>query len=741
MVSELESINGEVVSIIYSNDDNGYKVMEVENDDGAFVTVGYFHGVAEGEAVILSGKWISHPTYGDQFKAEIFEKVLPATRTAIMRYLSSGIIKGIRKATAAKLVEKFGEDTLKVLETEPHRIAQIKGISMSKAVKMQESYLAQLGSSTLVMFLQNFGISVRTAAKIYKKFGSAAVDIIKSNPYILCEEIEGVGFKTADEVASKLDVSPDNINRVRAGVLYTIRYNTQFGHTYLPRDILTNAAAAMLGVTPDAASFALDALVKDSILVSVSDDGAEKIYIYSHYMSEGYAATKIAELNKYKYKFRTDQIEKQLDIIEKKYKLTFASLQRQAVVSAMQNGVMVITGGPGTGKTTIINAIIDIMHSNGLTVTLTAPTGRAAKRMSQVCSLEAKTIHRLLEASFHGEDNETQFKVNEDCPIESDVVIVDEMSMVDIVLVSHLLRAINSGTRLIMVGDINQLPSVGPGNVLRDIIESGSVEVIRLTEIFRQAQKSLIVTNAHGINNGSYPVLTAKDKDFFFAEVPKASDGANYIAALCSEKLPKAYGITPFDIQVLSPSKKGTAGVLNMNELLRDVLNPPAADKKEHDFGFRLFREGDKVMQIRNNYDIRWTNITTTQLGNGVFNGDVGVISSIRNEFKTLTVMYDDRKVVYDFKDISDELELAYCVTIHKSQGSEFPVVIIPMYDAPHMLVNRNLLYTGVTRAKSLVVLVGRQSVVHAMVDNNREDKRYSGLKKRINDAQTPLPF
>jgi len=381
------------------------------------------------------------------------------------------------------------------------------------------------------------------------------------------------------------------------------------------------------------------------------------------------------------------------------------------------------------------------MHSNGLTVTLTAPTGRAAKRMSQVCSLEAKTIHRLLEASFHGEEGETIFKINEDCPIESDVVIVDEMSMVDIVLVSNLLKAINPGTRLIMVGDINQLPSVGPGNVLRDIIESGTVEVIRLTEIFRQAQKSLIVTNAHGINNGDYPVLTAKDKDFFFAEVPNASEGAKYIASLCSEKLPKAYGLSPFDIQVLSPSKKGTAGVLNMNELLREVINPPAEDKKEYDFGFRLFREGDKVMQIRNNYDIRWTNTTTTRLGNGVFNGDVGVISSIRKEFKSLTVMFDDRKVVYDFKDISDELELAYCVTIHKSQGSEFPVVIIPMYDAPHMLVNRNLLYTGVTRAKSLVVLVGRQSVVHAMVDNNREDKRYSGLKKRIKDAETPLPF
>ncbi len=740
-MSDMESVTGDVVGIIYSNDDNGYKVMEIENDQDSFVAVGYFHGVAEGETVKLSGKWTSHPTYGDQFKAEIFEKILPATRSSIMRYLSSGIVKGIRESTARKLVERFGEDTLRVLEKEPESLSLIKGISISKAMKMHESYLTQLGSSTLVMFLQDCGISVKTAAKIYKKFGSASVEIIKANPYILCEEIDGIGFKTADDVATGLRLEPDNINRVRAGVLYTLKYNTQFGHTYLPKDIIVSSAARLLGVDDDMTRIALDALVKDGILVSVSDEGSDNIYLYSHYMCEGYAASKITELNKYKYKFKTAEIVKQLDIIEKKHKLHFAELQRQAVISAMQNGVMIITGGPGTGKTTIINAIIDIMHSNGLTVSLTAPTGRAAKRMSQVCSLEAKTIHRLLEASFRGDEETTEFMVNEDCPIESDVVIVDEMSMVDIVLVSNLLKAIRPGTRLIMVGDINQLPSVGPGNVLRDIIESGTVEVIRLTEIFRQAQESMIVTNAHGINQGRYPVLNAKDKDFFFAEIPSAADGVRYIASLCSTRLPKAYGYQPFDIQVLSPSKKGTAGAINMNELLRDELNPPAEDKKEQDFGFRLFREGDKVMQIRNNYDIKWTNVTTTQLGNGVFNGDVGIISSIRKEFKTITVMFDDRKVVYEYKDIADELELAYCVTIHKSQGSEFPVVIIPMYDAPHMLVNRNLLYTGVTRAKNLVVLVGRENVIHQMVDNNREDKRYSGLKKRLKANEVEILF
>ncbi len=731
-MTQTEIISGEVSGIIYSNDENGYKVIEIQCEKRSLITVGYFHSVAEGETLKLSGQWISHPTYGDQFKTEHFEKILPATRSSILKYLSSGIIKGIRKATASKLVEKFGEDTLKVLETEPHRIAQIKGISMTKAVKMQESYLVQLGSTALVMFLQDCGISVRTSARIYKKFGSAALDIIKSNPYILCEEMEGVGFKTADDIARKLGIDEDNINRVRAGIQYTIRYNTQFGHTYLPREIIVTASASLLEVDITATEQATDSLIRDGILV---EDGVN-IYLYSHYRCEAYVAKKLCELASCRYEYETSIIQKQLDIIEKKQKLTFAELQRQAVISATQNGVMVITGGPGTGKTTIINAIIDIMHSNGLTVTLTAPTGRAAKRMSQVCSLEAKTIHRLLEASFRGDEEETEFMVNEDCPIDSDVIIVDEMSMVDIVLASHLLKAIRHGTRLIMVGDVNQLPSVGPGNVLRDIIASGMVEVIRLTEIFRQAQKSLIITNAHGINQGVYPVLNAKDKDFFFADVPNPADGVRYISSLCNGRISKAYGFEAFDIQVLSPTKKGIAGSVNINECIRDSLNPPSEDKKEYDFGFRLFREGDKVMQIRNNYDIRWTNVITTRLGNGVFNGDVGIITSIRKEFKTLTVMYDDRKVVYDFKDIADELEHAYCITIHKSQGSEFPVVIIPMYDAPHMLINRNLLYTGVTRAKSLVILVGRESVIRTMVDNNREDKRYSGLEKRLREYE-----
>ena len=737
---ELETLTGEVANIIYSNDENGYKVLEIETEDELFVAVGYFHSVSEGETVKITGSWTTHPTYGEQFKAEVFEKVVPATRASIMRYLASGIVKGVRESTARKLVEKFGDETLKIIESEPERLASVKGISISKAMAMHDSYMQQIGSSALVMFLQSCGISVRTSARIYKKFGSAAVDIIKENPYVLCESVDGIGFKTSDEIAAKMSYRQDSINRVRAGTLYTLRYNTQFGHTYLPRNVLARLAASLLSVSEECVNSAVNMLIFDGILVSETFENTERIYYYSHFMCESYCAKKLCDLNRLKYDYNREDILRQVDIIEKMSGIKFASLQREAVVSAMQNSVLVITGGPGTGKTTIINAIIDIMQSNGLSVLLTAPTGRAAKRMSQVCSLEAKTIHRLLEAGYYGSGEEMEFMVNEDDPIDGDVIIIDEMSMVDIVLLNSLLKAIRPGTRVIMVGDVNQLPSVGPGNVLRDIIESGVFEVIRLTEIFRQAQESMIVTNAHGIYSGKYPVCNVKGKDFYFAEFNDISSGVEYILSLCRGRLQKAYGFKPFDIQVLSPAKKGTAGVINLNLKLRDVLNPRSDEKKEKDFGFQLFRVGDKVMQTKNNYDIKWTNTSGTEKGSGVFNGDVGVITDISESFHTVTVIFDDKKVIYDFKEI-DEIELAYCITIHKSQGSEFPVVVMPMYEAPPMLMNRNLLYTGVTRAKNLVVLVGKESVLHAMVDNNREDKRYSGFGNKLsgNSSEEPL--
>lgn len=728
---ELERYEGEIVNIIYQNEDNGYKVVEFENDDEAFVAVGYLHGVAVGESVILTGNWINHSTYGEQLKVVMFEKKQPTTAESIYRYLASGIIKGVRESTAKKIVEMFGEESLDIIANHPAKLAKIRGISMDKALSVQACYNEQVGASTLVMFLQNHGVSVNIASKVYKTFGSAAVDFINSNPYILCDEIDGISFKTADTIAQRMNISPSDANRLKSGTMYTLRYNTQFGHSYLPYTDLVAGAAEMLHCNKADVEYAISGLIDDGKVHTETVDGVCRVYCMSHYMCEQGVAEKLAVLNHFVYDYKDEEIEKQIDIVEKTQDISFAKLQREAVRCALKYSVLVITGGPGTGKTTIINGIIDLMHANGLSVTLTAPTGRAAKRMSQVCHCEAKTIHRLLEAGFGDIGDEVTFKVDEDKPIESDVIIVDEMSMVDIVLMSSLLRAVKPGTRLVLVGDVNQLPSVGPGNVLKDIIDSDTVEVIRLTEIFRQAKESMIVLNAHSVNNGEYPLCNVKDKDFYYASLPDADAGYEYILSLCSMKLPNKYGYNPLDIQVLSASKKGINGVHNLNKGLQDLLNPAEDGKKEKMYGDTLFRVGDKVMQIKNNYDIPWTAADGT-IGNGIFNGDVGIIESIDDSVGTLSVVYDDDKyVVYDSKEL-DEIDLAYCVTVHKSQGSEFPVVVMPLYDVPYMLINRNLFYTGITRARDLVVLVGREDIMRRMVDNNRENRRYSGLKDRL---------
>ncbi|MBE7030097.1 MAG: ATP-dependent RecD-like DNA helicase [Ruminococcaceae bacterium] len=729
---QFEEITGEIAHIIYQNEENGYKVLEMETEDDLVVAVGYLQGVAEGETVCLKGRWVNHATYGEQFKVELYEKKMPTSEHAILKYLGSGIIKGVRESTAKKLVDEFGPDTLQVIEHEPLRLTKIKGISQDRALKMQQSYIEQLGASTLVMFLQQYDVSVKMAAKIYKRFGAGAVELIKANPYILCDEIDGIGFKTADAIAMRLGLELEADARIRAGALYTQRFHTQFGHTFLPRTELVHAAATMLEVPPSFVEQAIgDLLIERTLINETGEDGEERIYYFSHYYAEQMVAKQLTQINQLTFEINRADIDREINAIEAHEGICLAALQREAVERAMECGVLVITGGPGTGKTTIINTIISLMHANGFTVTLTAPTGRAAKRMSQVCNMEAKTIHRLLEAGYTDGEGDLTFQVNEECPIDTDVMIVDEMSMVDIVLMSSLLRAIRRGTRLILVGDVNQLPSVGPGNVLKDIIDSGTVEVIRLTEIFRQAEKSMIVVNAHRINGGDYPICNQKEGDFFFVNHPDAISGVEDILSLCKTRLPIAYGFSPADIQVLSPTKKGLAGVLNLNTRLQETLNPPAPDKKEHTFGTVVFREGDRVMQTRNNYDIAWKSLTEHEKGTGVFNGDVGVIQNINENFKTMTVVYDDRVVTYEFRDL-EELDLAYAVTVHKSQGSEFPAVIIPVYDAPYMLVNRNLFYTAVTRAKSLVVLVGREEVVRRMVDNNKEAKRYSGLCDKL---------
>lgn len=728
--NKIEKITGIVSAIIFSNEDNGYTVADIEGEEYNFIAVGTMYGVSEGESVVLTGAWTDHPSYGEQFKVEMYEKQMPTGREEILKYLSSGIIKGVRKATAQKIVEKFGDEALNVIAAAPAKLATINGISEKKADEITNSFNKQLGTSELFMFLQKYGISTNICMKIYRRHKIFSKQAILDNPYILCDGDYGVSFKKADEIAMQNNFNPDNDKRICAGIIYMLRYALQFGHTYLPEDMLLANSANLLGISVSKLPAYIDHLCSCLSLVKEKKEDFSAVYLYEYYDYEKYVAQKILLLSESVYDINDINIDKQIEIAELQSSLKFAELQREAVRCAMNKSVMVITGGPGTGKTTIINAIIDIMKSMRLKVALTAPTGRAAKRMSQVCHMEAKTIHRLLEVSFSdGED--INCVRNEEEPLDADVIIVDEMSMVDIALMHSLLRATRPGTRLIMVGDVNQLPSVGAGNVLKDIIDSGAVSVIRLNQIFRQSDGSTIVSNAHAINAGDYPVCNQKDGDFYFASVHTPEQGASYICELCLTRLTSTYGYAPFDIQVLSPTKKGVTGVNNLNKILQNLINPPSKFKKERTFGDIVFREGDKVMQIKNNYDLEWTDVEKDYPGSGVFNGDVGYIKEINHDFHTLTVIFDDKKVTYSFKDLS-ELTLAYCITVHKSQGSEFPVVVMPMFRAPDMLLSRNLLYTGVTRAKKLVVLVGSKQILHRMVDNNREDKRYSGLMEKL---------
>ncbi|MBE7037802.1 MAG: ATP-dependent RecD-like DNA helicase [Ruminococcaceae bacterium] len=727
----MEEYVGEVVEIIYNNEDNSYKVLEFETEDIMFTAVGYIPSVSKGEKIKISGKWVNHSVYGEQFKIEMYEKCIPQSKDSILKYLSSGIIKGIREATAKKIVEKFGEKSLEIIENHPLKLAEIKGISASKAVTINQSYVEQMGASMLIMFLQKYSVSVNLAVKIYKKLGSDAVDFIKQNPYVLCDEIDGIGFKTADKIALTMGFDFKNKNRIKSGTLYVLRENTLFGHTYIPKDMLCKMASELLGVDMIDIVFAVESLIYQGAFISETIDNEERIYYFLYYNAERYVAKKLKLISHITFEENISELNKQIERVEKSENISLAENQKNAVINAIKNGVSVITGGPGTGKTTIINTIIEIFKMRGLKVVLTAPTGRAAKRMSQICNMEAKTIHRLLGAGYEGGEEVLTFCVDEENPLSEDVIIVDEMSMVDIMLMQNLLKAVDSGKRLILVGDVNQLPSVGAGNVLSDIIKSERINVTYLTEIFRQAKKSMIVVNAHKINSGVMPVSNGKDTDFFFANLPDAKKGADYIISLCAQKLPEKYGVDKFDIQVLSPCKKGIAGIFNLNNILQEAINPFDEKKAQKEYGDIIFREGDKVMQNKNNYDIKWVDINTSEEGTGVFNGDVGYILSINHTFKTVSVMMDDRCVKYDFKDL-EELDLAYAITVHKSQGSEFKIVIIPVYDGPYMLVNRNLFYTAVTRAKDVVVLVGSENIIKKMVDNNKKMQRFSGLYEKL---------
>ena len=733
----LVQINGSVEQVIYSNEDNGYAICDFGTDDDELITiVGTLPYISEGDTLAVFGKWVHNPKYGRQFKVEQYEKKLPADGGAILRYLSSRAVKGIGPKTAKRIVEEFGEDTFDVIENHPEWLAQLPGISLKKAEAISDDFKAQSGiRSAMIFFKDWFGPAI--TMKIYKKWGSAAVDVAKANPYRLCDEIYGIGFERADKIAEELGVARDSEARIMSGVHYVLKYNEiQNGHVCLPREKLSESCASLLGVSEEAANEAVSALLKEGSIKYTVFDGVQYVYSEYSYNSEKYIAAKLIFADKLCPAINVEDIERFIDKEEAACGIKYALLQRRAIKLALENGVMVLTGGPGTGKTTVVRALLNIFSSMGMKIALAAPTGRAAKRLSESTSEEAKTIHRLLEMSYEGEDDAV-FNRDENNCLDENVIIVDEASMIDNSLMASLLKAIKPGARIIIIGDADQLPSVGAGNVLRDIIDSGSFATVCLTEIFRQAQKSLIVTNAHAINEGKYPDITVKNNDFFYLDRRTDREIALTVVDLWKNRLPKSYGAdTVNNIQVITPSRKGEAGTDNLNILLQSQLNPPTKGKKEYKFRDKIFREGDRVMQIRNNYDLEWERSDGN--GFGIFNGDIGFIEEINFAEQCMEILFDDRRTIYDFT-ILDELEHAYAVTVHKSQGSEYPIVIMPMYSAPPMLLTRNLLYTAVTRAQNMVILVGRSDIIERMVDNNRQSMRYTGLAKRMSKSNIEI--
>lgn len=737
MEEELK-IEGMVEEIIFSNDDNGYTVCVISSDDnGVFTATGYMPQLAEGEYISVIGEWTQHASYGEQFKVGYYEKVLPSDEQSALVYLSSGIIPGIRETTAKHILAEFGTEVFNVMLTDPKRLSVVKGISEKKALEIGKAFGELQYMQTLVMFLQRYNISPNLAAKVYKAVGDDAVERIRENPYILSDRVNGITFKTCDRIAAEMNLPHNNPDRIRAGIKYLLTgaaYTS--GHTYLPRADIVRMSAESLGITREEAENGMSELIASKDIFADIIGDTDVCYLCTMYTNESRLARKLTALrhHKSKYTMSEEEAEEIIQEIEKENDITLAPEQREAVFSALESGVMVLTGGPGTGKTTTINTIIAVMESLNLDILLAAPTGRAAKRLREVTGRKAQTIHRLLKA-VPGDDSEQQtFEFGEGNPLEADVIIIDEMSMVDVSLMSALLSAVPAEARVILSGDADQLPSVGAGNVLHDIIACGDIPVTRLEKIFRQAEESLIVVNAHNINRGVYPDLRVRDNNFFFLSRPSVGDISRTIAQLCAKRLPDSYGVSAAeDIQVLSPMKKGEAGVINLNKVLQECINPPQTGKREYQYGHTIFREGDKVMQTRNDYDLVWEKSDTRESGSGVFNGDMGLIQSIDTKGKTIKVMFDEERLVeYDFTRL-DEIELSYAVTVHKSQGSEFPIVVMAVYRCAPMLMCRNLFYTAVTRAKSMVVLVGDATAVYAMVDNNTERERYSGLRERIN--------
>ncbi len=737
----MEVRKGYVEHIVFRNNDNGYSVFQLTADEEELTCVGTFPVLAEGELIKVSGFMKEHPLYGEQLQAEQYEVLAPEDETAMERYLGSGAIKGIGAALAARIVRRFKKDTFRIIEEEPERLAEIRGISERKAMEIAEQMEEKRELRQAMMFLSQYGIAISLAVKIYQKYGQRTYQVMQENPYRLSEDIAGVGFKTADEIAERIGIHTNSDYRIRSGLLYVLQQASAEGHTCLPGDLLLKRAEELLKVKAAEMEIQLMNLCMDRKLVIKESERGTMVFGSRNYYMELNTAKMLHDLN-LECSSEEEKIVRKLRKVEKQSHISLDPIQRRAVVEAVKNGLLIITGGPGTGKTTTINAIIRYFETEDMEILLAAPTGRAAKRMTEATGYEALTIHRLLELSGSPAEDREQaaFERNEENPLEADLIIIDEMSMVDLFLMHALLQAVSVGTRLILAGDINQLPSVGPGCVLKDMIASGAYHTVMLEKIFRQASQSDIIVNAHKINRGEAVVPDNKSRDFFFLKREDPNVILRVVLALVKDKLPRYVNARAFDIQVLTPMRKGALGVERLNEMLQRYLNPPSGEKMERETGRGLLREGDKVMQIKNNYQMEWEARNrygiAVEKGTGIFNGDMGIIKRIDSMAETVEVLFDEyRTVTYEFSQL-DELELAYAVTIHKSQGSEYPAVVIPLLSGPRMLMNRNLLYTAVTRARSCVTLVGSNRTFDMMIQNASEQTRFSGLLERIMEVE-----
>lgn len=736
--TDVEKVTGYVEHIVFRNEENGYTVFHLENEDGEVTCVGNLNFITEGEMLELEGEYVNHSVYGNQLKVSAYRVKELEDLVSIERYLGSGAIKGIGQTMASRIVKKFREDTFRIIEEEPERLAEIKGISERKAMEIASQMEEKKDMRKSMIYLQKYGISTKLAAKIYQRYGMKVHQILEENPYRLADDIEGVGFRTADEIAARIGIHTDSDYRIRSGLFYILQQAVAEGHIYLPEELLLRRAKVLLGIEiEDIEKYIMD-LCMERKTVMKEKDGKVIVYPAHYYYMELNTAKMLNDLD-IDCQMPEDMMEKRLRAVEEKEKIELDPLQHKAVIESIKHGLLILTGGPGTGKTTTINTMIQFFESEGLSILLAAPTGRAAKRMTEATGYEAQTIHRLLEVNGNPEEESTGgFLRNRENPLEADVIIIDEMSMVDLNLMHALLSAVVQGTRLILVGDVDQLPSVGPGSVLKDIISSERFHVVTLTKIFRQAGESDIIMNAHKINAGEPVELNKKSRDFFFVKCDEADTIIGGIIALIQRKLPQYVQAHPNEIQVMTPTRKGLLGVERMNVILQKYLNPADEKKTEREINGRLFREGDKVMQIKNNYQLEWEICTrfglTVDKGMGVFNGDMGVISEINEYKETVEVEYDEgRKVKYGF-DMVDELELAYAITVHKSQGSEYPAVILPLLPGPKLLYNRNLLYTAVTRAKKCLTIIGSDTTFQEMIRNKSEQERYTSLAERIGE-------